>query len=77
MSVVEQSEVSGSTRRLQLGLTLIAMMSISSPQYVWTLFTKSFQDTFHTGLPAVQVVRWPASHCGGRARPGLFQIRLV
>jgi MFS transporter, OFA family, oxalate/formate antiporter len=33
-----------SMRWIQLGLGFIAMMSISSPQYVWTLFTKPFQD---------------------------------
>ena len=31
------------------------MMSISSPQYVWTLFTKSFQDSLGVPLSAVQV----------------------
>ena len=44
-----------STRWIQLVLGLIAMMSISSPQYVWTLFTKSFQDNLHTTLPAIQI----------------------
>jgi OFA family oxalate/formate antiporter-like MFS transporter len=44
-----------STRWSQLVLGLIAMMSISSPQYVWTLFTKSFQDGLHTTLPAIQI----------------------
>ena len=44
-----------STRWIQLVLGLIAMMSISSPQYVWTLFTKSFQDHLHTNLPAIQI----------------------
>src|ERR1700719_536669 len=44
-----------STRWTQLVLGLIAMMSISSPQYVWTLFTKSFQDNLHTNLPAIQI----------------------
>src|SRR3978361_2449150 len=44
-----------STRWTQLVLGLIAMMSISSPQYVWTLFTKSFQDNLHTTLPAIQI----------------------
>jgi oxalate/formate antiporter len=44
-----------STRWIQLVLGLIAMMSISSPQYVWTLFTKSFQDGLHTTLPAIQI----------------------
>src|SRR5277367_4757864 len=44
-----------STRWIQLVLGLIAMMSISSPQYVWTLFTKSFQDSLHSDLAAIQV----------------------
>src|ERR1700676_5540053 len=44
-----------STRWIQLVLGLIAMMSISSPQYVWTLFTKSFQENLHTNLPAIQI----------------------
>src|SRR5581483_2081067 len=43
------------TRWIQLVLGLISMMSISSPQYVWTLFTKSFQDNLGATLPAVQV----------------------
>src|SRR3978361_926402 len=44
-----------STRWIQLVLGLIARMAISSPQYVWTLFTKSFQDGLHTTLPAIQI----------------------
>src|SRR5580693_4977559 len=43
------------TRWAQLGLGLIAMMAISSPQYVWTLFTKPFQDSLGATLPAVQI----------------------
>jgi oxalate/formate antiporter len=47
-----------STRWIQLVLGVIAMMSISSPQYVWTLFTKSFQD----GLGATLVdIQWTFS----------------
>lgn len=42
-------------RWLQLVLGVIAMMSISSPQYVWTLFTKSFQTGVGATLPAIQV----------------------
>src|ERR1700712_4601539 len=48
-------QATSSTRWTQLVLGLIAMMSISSPQYVWTLFTKSFQDNLHAGLPAIQI----------------------
>src|ERR1700692_5116960 len=44
-----------STRWIQLVLALIAMMSISSPQYVWTLFTKPLQEALGTTLPAGQV----------------------
>jgi oxalate/formate antiporter len=46
---------STSTRWTQLILGLIAMASISSPQYVWTLFTKPFQDSLAVPLSAVQV----------------------
>ena len=44
-----------STRWIQLVLGIVAMMSISSPQYVWTLFTKSFQDSLGVTLPAIQI----------------------
>jgi OFA family oxalate/formate antiporter-like MFS transporter len=55
MAVGVSTQSKASTRWVQLGLGLIAMMSISSPQYVWTLFTKSFQDGLHTTLPAIQI----------------------
>jgi OFA family oxalate/formate antiporter-like MFS transporter len=42
-------------RWLQLLLGLIVMMSISSPQYVWTLFTKPLAQATGGSLPAVQV----------------------
>jgi oxalate/formate antiporter len=48
-------ESARSTRWTQLFLGLIAMMSISSPQYVWTLFVKPFQGTTGGTLAAVQV----------------------
>ncbi len=44
-----------STRWFQLVLGLIAMMSISSPQYVWTLFTKPLQESLGAPLSAIQV----------------------
>ena len=46
---------SNRTRWIQLALGLIVMMTISSPQYVWTLFVKPFQATTGASLPAVQV----------------------
>ncbi|GJD31167.1 Oxalate:formate antiporter [Methylobacterium adhaesivum] len=42
-------------RWLQLGLGLLAMMAISSPQYVWTLFTKPLMATTGATLAAIQV----------------------
>src|SRR6201989_1033246 len=44
-----------STPWMQLGPGVITMMSISSPQYVWTLFTKPFQDALGVNLPAIQI----------------------
>jgi len=44
-----------STRWLQLCLGVIAMMAISSPQYVWTLFVKPLQAATGASLPAMQV----------------------
>jgi len=43
------------SRWVQLGLGLIAMMAISSPQYVWTLFVKPFQTATGGSLAAIQV----------------------
>nr|WP_321984364.1 oxalate/formate MFS antiporter [uncultured Lichenicoccus sp.] len=44
------------TRRwTQLSLGLIVMMTISSPQYVWTLFVHPFQAATHSSLAAIQV----------------------
>jgi len=42
-------------RWVQLGLGVIAMMAISSPQYVWTLFVKPLQATTGASAAAVQV----------------------
>lgn len=43
------------TRWIQLALGVVAMMAISSPQYVWTLFTKSLTGQLGTSLPDLQV----------------------
>ncbi|MEM5366296.1 oxalate/formate MFS antiporter [Paraburkholderia azotifigens] len=42
-------------RRLQLGLGLLCMMAISSPQYVWTLLTKPLSAKLGVPLPELQV----------------------
>src|SRR6202049_1397605 len=39
----------------QLGVGFVAMMSISSPQYVWTLFVAPFQAATGASLPAIQI----------------------
>jgi OFA family oxalate/formate antiporter-like MFS transporter len=44
-----------SPRRRQLIFALIAMTAISSPQYVWTLFTRPLQENLHATLPTIQV----------------------
>ncbi len=46
---------SEASRWLQLLLGVITMMAISSPQYVWTLFTKPLQEVTGVGLPALQI----------------------
>ena len=43
------------TRWVQLGLGLIVMMAISSPQYVWTLFVKPLQAATGASLPQIQI----------------------
>jgi MFS transporter, OFA family, oxalate/formate antiporter len=54
ISITAATPATASTRWIQLVLGLIAMMSISSPQYVWTLFTKSFQDGLGSTLADIQ-----------------------
>lgn len=44
-----------SIRWVQLALGVVAMMAISSPQYVWTLFLNPLQSTLGTSLAAIQV----------------------
>jgi oxalate/formate antiporter len=52
---VSSAQSATSTRWVQLVLGLIAMMSISSPQYGWTFFTKSFQESLGVPLSALQL----------------------
>jgi oxalate/formate antiporter len=44
-----------STRWIQLLLGLVCMMAISSPQYVWTLFTKPLGTALNAPAAAIQV----------------------
>jgi oxalate/formate antiporter len=57
MTAITESAIVQATRArwIQLGLGLVAMMAISSPQYVWTLFVKPFQTATGAELPAIQV----------------------
>jgi len=54
-SSVEEIEGNPATRWVQLLLGVIAMMAISSPQYVWTLFVKPLQGTLGASLADIQV----------------------
>jgi oxalate/formate antiporter len=45
----------GGNRWLQLVLGLLCMMAISSPQYVWALFTKPLTDSLGVNLAEIQV----------------------
>lgn len=54
MSNEERTEAT-SSRWTQLVLGLIVMMAISSPQYVWTLFTKPLAGALGASLPSIQV----------------------
>ena len=57
ISLSEPAAIGSTTARrwTQLGLGLIAMMAISSPQYVWTLFVKSFQTGLGASLAEIQI----------------------
>ena len=46
---------SNATRWIQLGLGRVCMMTISSPQYVRTLFTKLIGAALGTAAAALQV----------------------
>lgn len=55
MQIRTAANPSSNQRWLQLGLGLLVMLAISSPQYTWTLFTRPLQATTGASLPAVQV----------------------
>ncbi|MGA7074244.1 oxalate/formate MFS antiporter [Bradyrhizobium sp.] len=54
-TVTGATQSATSTRWIQLVLGLIAMMSISSPQYGWAFFTKPLRDSLGVQLSALQV----------------------
>src|SRR5580692_12096175 len=53
-AVTPRIEIEASARWMQLLMGFIVMMTISSPQYVWTLFVPSFQKTTGSILSEVQ-----------------------
>jgi oxalate/formate antiporter len=55
VAIPPATTTSGATRWVQLGLGLICMMAISSPQYVWTLFTKPLGSALGVTPAALQV----------------------
>ena len=55
MNQIKTTASSGSTRWWQLFFGVVAMMAISSPQYVWALFTSELTKALGATLPQVQV----------------------
>jgi OFA family oxalate/formate antiporter-like MFS transporter len=55
MTPVRETRAALPNRWLQLVYGLLCMMAISSPQYVWTLFTKPMTAQFGVALSALQV----------------------
>ena len=55
VAILPTTTTSGATRWVQLGLGLICMMAISSPQYVWTLFAKPIGTALGATPASVQV----------------------
>jgi len=53
-TTLSRQAAAANTRWIQLLLGFIVMMTISSPQYVWTLFVPSFQKTTGSILSEVQ-----------------------
>jgi oxalate/formate antiporter len=54
-SIARTAPGAGSTRWIQLALGLLCMMAISSPQYVWTLFTKPLMGKLGVTLAQLQI----------------------
>ena len=54
VAITTESTASLSNRWSQLVLGVIAMMAISSPQYVWTLFTGPLNQKLGTSLAELQ-----------------------
>jgi oxalate/formate antiporter len=54
MTVVADTQQTQSDRWIQLLLGVVAMMAISSPQYVWTLFTGPLNQKLGTTLTQIQ-----------------------
>ena len=55
MSTVETASNPLKSKWVQLALGVICMMSISSPQYVWALFTKPIMGQLGVSLTELQV----------------------
>ena len=55
ISTTDMQGISASTRWVQLITGVICMMAISSPQYVWTLFTKPMLAQFGGALSTLQI----------------------
>lgn len=51
----DSSNISSATRWIQLAAGVLCMMAVSSPQYVWTLFTKPILAQFGGALSTLQI----------------------
>src|SRR6201995_6112892 len=54
-TILSSNDRAATARWTQLGLGLVCMMAISSPQYVWTLFTKPLAGALGVSPAALQV----------------------
>lgn len=57
------------TRWIQLVRGLLCMKSISSPQYIWTLFTKPLAAKLGVSLPELQITFSPLVFLRRSCRP--------
>ncbi len=55
LPATEPLDVGASARWIQLAVGVLCMMAISSPQYVWTLFTKPMLAQFGGTLSTLQI----------------------
>jgi hypothetical protein len=68
-SLARPATNAGTNRWIQLLAGLVCMMAVSSPQYVWTLFTKPLVGELGTTMAQLQVTFSILSCCRPSSRP--------